>query len=80
MDRKILFKCRRTGTNVQHWLTEAPDASYATDCCMPVPCPACASMHLVNLNTGKLLTDDAEVTGSGRRPRGKAGLRAPLGP
>jgi hypothetical protein len=46
MDRDILFKCPRTGMNVQHLLTGASfDALHAH---VAVPRPAYASLHFVN--------------------------------
>ncbi|CCE11929.1 conserved hypothetical protein [Bradyrhizobium sp. STM 3843] len=54
MDRNVLFKCPRTGINVQHWLSDTAlsesDQSYVS-----MPCPACGSLHFVNSRTGKLL-------------------------
>ena len=50
-----VFKCPRTGMNVQPWLadTPAPDdphCSYQT-----VMCQACGRLHCINRSTGKLL-------------------------
>ena len=53
MARNILLKCPTTGMHVQHWLADEPDApqhSYRQ-----IACPACARMHFVNSQTGKLL-------------------------
>jgi hypothetical protein len=54
MDRHILFRCPRLGTQVQHWLPKvsAPDEpdSYAS-----VVCLACARLHFIHKETGKLL-------------------------
>lgn len=67
MDRNILFKCPRTGTNVQHLLTGASfDALHEH---VAVPCPACSSLHFVNASTGKLLNpDDGRSAAAARRP------------
>ena len=51
----LIFKCPRTGLNVQHWLAEDakpgdPDGSYDT-----VVCQACRGIHFINRSTGKLL-------------------------
>jgi hypothetical protein len=50
----LVFRCTRTGSNVQVWLPKAPtpdrDDSYEA-----VTCPACARVHLVNKMTGKTL-------------------------
>src|SRR3974390_300801 len=53
----ILFKCPRTGLNVQHWLAEEvepdnPQSSYET-----VVCKACTRLHFINRATGKLMGD-----------------------
>ncbi|MGP8120912.1 MAG: hypothetical protein ACLP8B_10370 [Xanthobacteraceae bacterium] len=54
MGRQIVFKCPRTGLNVQHWLAEdVPDNG--KDTYTSVVCPACANLHLVHDSTGKLL-------------------------
>jgi hypothetical protein len=54
MDRHIIFKCPRTGLNVQHRLPPASDddrrATYQS-----VVCAACSQLHFVNEVTGKLL-------------------------
>jgi len=51
---QLLFKCPRTGMNVQHWLAEP-----ATDDPRPVyesvVCKACTRIHFINSLTGKLL-------------------------
>ena len=54
----FIFRCPATGFNVQHQLDDDPDVSeneYEA-----IPCPACASIHLVNRKTGKLLGQDDE--------------------
>ena len=59
MGRHILFKCPRLGTNVQHWLPDAPPAdeqgsnSYAS-----VVCLACSRLHFIHKETGKLLGEN----------------------
>jgi predicted RNA-binding Zn-ribbon protein involved in translation (DUF1610 family) len=54
MDRHIVFKCPRTGLNVQHRLAEdVPDDR--KNAYTSVVCPACANLHLVHSSTGKLL-------------------------
>ncbi len=55
----ILFKCPRTGLNVQHWVAEevAPDdpqCTYET-----VTCKACTRLHFINRATGRLLGEEA---------------------
>lgn len=51
----IIFKCPRTGMNVQHRLAEGvapddPQCSYET-----VVCQACSRIHFINRSNGKLL-------------------------
>jgi len=50
----VIFKCPRTGLNVQHWLEEPrpgdPASSYDT-----VICKACTRLHFINRNTRTLL-------------------------
>lgn len=54
----VIFKCPRTGLNVQHWLEEQPeedDGSYET-----VACKACNRLHFINRSSGKLLGEAKE--------------------
>jgi hypothetical protein len=53
MGRHILIKCPRTGMQVQHWLTEAPEETEGSY--RQIICPACAQLHFINPRTGKLL-------------------------
>ncbi|WP_367116388.1 hypothetical protein [Bradyrhizobium sp.] len=51
----IVFRCPRTGLNVQHRLAEEaspddPQCTYET-----VVCNACTRIHFINRETGKLL-------------------------
>ncbi|PJG51661.1 hypothetical protein CVM73_29500 [Bradyrhizobium forestalis] len=55
MERNIIFKCPRTGMNVQHWLSDS--ASDAADTHVSVRCPACAALHFVNTASGKMLSE-----------------------
>ncbi|MBH5372735.1 hypothetical protein [Bradyrhizobium glycinis] len=53
MDRQIVFKCPRTGLNVQHRLTDEPaDRTHVS-----VSCPACTQFHLIERTSGKLVGD-----------------------
>jgi hypothetical protein len=53
---QLIFRCARTGLNVQVWLPdEAPTVQ--ADSYEVVTCPACARVHLVNKTTGKTLGD-----------------------
>ena len=57
MGRPVLFKCPQTGMHVQHWLPDAvddePKGSYRQ-----IVCPACAGLHFINYETGKLLGEN----------------------
>ncbi|MCJ9705844.1 MULTISPECIES: hypothetical protein [unclassified Bradyrhizobium] len=56
MQRQILFRCPRTGMNVQHRIDdERPESSGPADSYVAVRCPACMSLHFANSTTGKLL-------------------------
>jgi uncharacterized C2H2 Zn-finger protein len=58
MQRQILFRCPRTGMNVQHRIDdERPDRLEPADSYVPVRCPACMSLHFVNSATGRLLSE-----------------------
>ncbi len=52
----LLFRCVRTGLNVQVWLPDAAPTGRA-DSYEVVTCPACARLHLVNQTTGRMLSD-----------------------
>jgi hypothetical protein len=51
----LIFKCPRTGLNVQHWLAEevAPDEPRCTY--ESLTCLACTRLHFINRSSGKLL-------------------------
>lgn len=56
MQRQILFRCPRTGIDVQHRIDdERPESFEPADSYLSVRCPACTSLHFVNSTTGKLL-------------------------
>ena len=58
MQRQILFRCPRTGMNVQHRIDdERPESSGPADSYVAVRCPACMSLHFANSTTGKLLNE-----------------------
>lgn len=58
MLRQIIYRCPRTGMNVQHQIEDAEfDGPAATNIHVSVRCPACISLHFVNALTGKLLGD-----------------------
>ena len=54
MARNIIFKCPRTGMNVQHRLDEVT-AEKSADAYQSVNCPACTLAHFIHRETGKLL-------------------------
>jgi len=54
MGRHILFKCPRTGMNVQHWLAYEPSSAGPPDKYETVVCQACTELHLINQSSGKL--------------------------
>ena len=53
----VVFRCPRTGLNVQHWLEDSkpedPSRDYES-----VVCKACTRLHFINKTTGQLLTQD----------------------
>jgi hypothetical protein len=51
----IIFKCPRTGMNVQHWLTTEPEPGHPQSSYETVVCKACSRLHFVNRESGKLL-------------------------
>jgi hypothetical protein len=53
MDGSIIFTCPTTSQRVQHWLDKR-DEVRPNDHEMVI-CPACAKIHFVNRQTGKLL-------------------------
>jgi hypothetical protein len=53
----ILFKCPRTGMNVQHWLADEPQPDNPQCTYETVVCKACSRLHFINRSTGKLLGD-----------------------
>ena len=57
MGRHIIYKCPRTGMNVQHWLDKAP-ADRSEGAYKSVDCPACTLAHFIHRETGKLLGED----------------------
>ena len=66
MERHILFKCPRTGMNVQHRLEVDRPEPPPANTHVPVRCPACTALHFVNSTTGKLLGE----AGTGQPGRG----------
>ena len=62
MGRHILFKCPRLGTNVQHWLPETSPEDEPNSY-VSVVCLACARLHFIHKETGKLLGESDAATG-----------------
>ena len=56
---QLLFKCPRTGMNVQHWLDE-PEPGDPHPVYESVVCKACTRIHFINSATGKLLGGERE--------------------
>jgi len=55
----FLYRCPNTGLRVQGWIATDPKGR-DEDSFEAVNCPVCASVHLVNPQTGKVLgADDA---------------------
>jgi len=51
----IVFKCPRTGMNVQHWLADQPQPNDPRSSYETVVCKACSRLHFINRSSGKLL-------------------------
>lgn len=51
----IVFRCPRTGLNVQHWQAEEPSPDDPQRTYESIVCNACTRIHFVNRRTGKLL-------------------------
>jgi hypothetical protein len=53
----IIFKCPRTGMNVQHWLADKVAPDHPKCAYESVVCQACSRLHFINRSNGKLLGD-----------------------
>jgi hypothetical protein len=51
----VVFKCPRTGMNVQHWLAEEIAPGERAGTYETVVCKACTRLHFINRANGKLL-------------------------
>ena len=51
----VLFKCPRTGMNVQHWLADEPASDDTGNNFETVVCQACGGLHFINRSNAKLL-------------------------
>ena len=56
----IVFKCPRTGLNVQHWLAEDVEPGDPQGTHDTVVCQACGGIHFINRSTGRLLGEAEE--------------------
>jgi hypothetical protein len=56
----LVFKCPRTGMNVQHWLADDPEPGDTSGSYETVVCKACSGLHFINRANGKLLGEQAE--------------------
>jgi hypothetical protein len=56
----IIFKCPRTGMNVQHWLADEPAPDDPQCTYETVVCQACSRFHFINRSSGKLLGENEE--------------------
>jgi hypothetical protein len=54
----LIFKCPRTGMNVQHWLADDAAADDSHTSYETVHCQACSRLHFINRSNGKLLGAD----------------------
>jgi hypothetical protein len=56
----FVFKCPRTGMNVQHRLADEPAAGDPHGAYETVLCPACSGLHFVHRSSRKLLGEQGE--------------------
>jgi len=56
----VIFKCPRTGMNVQHWLADEPPWGDARCSYETVTCKACSRLHFLNRSSGKLLGEQED--------------------
>lgn len=54
----ILFRCPRTGLNVQHWLADEVGQDQTQCSYETVACKACTRLHFINRSTGGLLGEE----------------------
>jgi hypothetical protein len=51
----LIFKCPRTGMNVQHWRADEPEPTDQDGLYETVACKACSRLHFIHRSSGKLL-------------------------
>lgn len=56
----VIFKCPRTGMNVQHWLADEPQPDDSHRAYETVVCNACNRFHFINRSSGKLIGQQQE--------------------
>ena len=56
----IIFKCPRTGMNVQHWVADESAEDDSTSSYETVVCQACSRLHFINRSSGRLLGAEEE--------------------
>jgi hypothetical protein len=56
----FVFKCPRTGMNVQHRLADEPAAGDPHGAYETVLCPACGGLHFIHRSSRKLLGEQNE--------------------
>jgi hypothetical protein len=56
----IIFKCPRTGLNVQHWLAGEPQPDNPSSSYESVTCNACGRLHFIDRASGKLAGEKEE--------------------
>jgi hypothetical protein len=56
----LIFKCPRTGLNVQHWLAEDTEPGDSHGTYDTVVCQACSGIHFINRSNGRLLGETRE--------------------
>jgi hypothetical protein len=58
MASNFVFRCPRTGMNVQHSLEDKLTAEQTESVYEAVVCKACTGLHFINRTNGKLLGQD----------------------
>jgi hypothetical protein len=56
MMAKLMYRCPRTGVNVDIWLADEV-TPVSADTYEHVMCPSCTHIHFINKTTGKALGD-----------------------
>jgi hypothetical protein len=56
----LIFKCSRTGRNVQHWLADESVADLPQCTFETMMCQACNGVHFINRSNGKLLGEKSK--------------------